>query len=399
MESTISWLDTTTEQQENTLDLLDKFRRRDTRDELGFGRIRDSFSNLFFPGTSTIQTRVRYFLFIPWIYAEVQQRDPPPDEFPDTIRRYEQRLIRGLLRGGEAEGVIGREAKEDLSRMPSTIYWGGLRSWDILRFNGSKSEYHARIRRNKTSGSDVRTLLESNSAIQESAWHKGLPDAPESFPQEASFNLRETEANYLHDRIIESHPDSLLARLLRLGEPLPNVDFPWEAPQFTDLSDRHQVYLLHAQNFSEISHGAVLLYNLMLAEKSEADDLQQEYMTDLSEWREMITARNTAFQDWSLNEFWSIVEQTAGQIPQRTRSFVTEWIKIIRENPTELWDQSEARRLISRRELQLKGRRARLHHADALRLWNDGAGLGRLGYRWPVARSHLNDIISNMEVR
>lgn len=36
---------------------------RGTLDELGIAPIRDGFSNLFFPGTSTIQTRAKYFFF------------------------------------------------------------------------------------------------------------------------------------------------------------------------------------------------------------------------------------------------------------------------------------------------------------------------------------------------
>lgn len=42
-----------------------------TLDELGIGSIRDTFSDELFPGTSTIQTRARYFLFVPWIMQMV----------------------------------------------------------------------------------------------------------------------------------------------------------------------------------------------------------------------------------------------------------------------------------------------------------------------------------------
>ena len=35
-------------------------------DELGIGLIRDGFSDLFFPGTSTIQTRAKYFFIVPY---------------------------------------------------------------------------------------------------------------------------------------------------------------------------------------------------------------------------------------------------------------------------------------------------------------------------------------------
>jgi hypothetical protein len=47
------------------VDVISAFREQDTRDELGLGTIRDGFANILFPGTSTIQTRARYFLF--WV--------------------------------------------------------------------------------------------------------------------------------------------------------------------------------------------------------------------------------------------------------------------------------------------------------------------------------------------
>jgi len=50
------------------LDVINAFSEKDTRDELGFGSVRDAFADTLFPGTSTIQTRARYFLFVPWIY-------------------------------------------------------------------------------------------------------------------------------------------------------------------------------------------------------------------------------------------------------------------------------------------------------------------------------------------
>ena len=36
-------------------------------DELGTGIVRDAFANYFFPGTSTIQTRAKYFLIVPYL--------------------------------------------------------------------------------------------------------------------------------------------------------------------------------------------------------------------------------------------------------------------------------------------------------------------------------------------
>ena len=68
MVSHFAWVDFAGENQQKMLDVVKLFQEKDTRDELGIGTIRDSFSDYFFPGTSTIQTRARYMLFVPWIY-------------------------------------------------------------------------------------------------------------------------------------------------------------------------------------------------------------------------------------------------------------------------------------------------------------------------------------------
>ena len=55
MPSTLTWLDHDPAARERSLRILAFFRVRDSRDELGLGAIRDSFSDKLFPGTSTIQ--------------------------------------------------------------------------------------------------------------------------------------------------------------------------------------------------------------------------------------------------------------------------------------------------------------------------------------------------------
>src|SRR5207253_5291425 len=94
------------EQRRQILDVLDLFREKGTVDELGLGTIRDAFANMLFPGTSTIQTRARYFLFVPWIYLRLERRRIPSAEIAPRARRAEIDLIERLLASGESDGVI-----------------------------------------------------------------------------------------------------------------------------------------------------------------------------------------------------------------------------------------------------------------------------------------------------
>ena len=60
----LGWVDHDGEHEQSILRALGAAKGHDARDELGLGTIRDSFADLFFPGLSTIQERVRYFLFV-----------------------------------------------------------------------------------------------------------------------------------------------------------------------------------------------------------------------------------------------------------------------------------------------------------------------------------------------
>src|SRR6202035_6164310 len=77
MQPTFAWLDFNTAERERTQRILALFEERETRDELGLGAIRDSFADHLFPGTSTIQTRLRYLFFVPWIYQDLERRRIP----------------------------------------------------------------------------------------------------------------------------------------------------------------------------------------------------------------------------------------------------------------------------------------------------------------------------------
>lgn len=65
MTSLIAWLDASSEDQRRMREIVNLFSERESRDELGIGQVRDTLSDLLWPGTSTLFTRARYFVFIP----------------------------------------------------------------------------------------------------------------------------------------------------------------------------------------------------------------------------------------------------------------------------------------------------------------------------------------------
>ncbi len=173
------------------LAIIDNFKEHDTRDELGIGSVRDGFADLLFPGTSTIQTRARYFLFVPWIYSQLEKDKVDSDHFED---------IKVLLKTEDTQGVIGKLAGQDLKRLPSNIYWNGLERWGIRRCAGNQYQYYQSLKafylsqKNKSMKNDDGENVEG--AVTRN-WHKGLPPVPAGFPKEARLALTAPEAQYL----------------------------------------------------------------------------------------------------------------------------------------------------------------------------------------------------------
>ena len=66
----LGWIDFSKEDRQKALDVINLLSEQGAVDELGIGIIRDAFANYFFPGTSTVQTRAKYFLIVPYVLRE-----------------------------------------------------------------------------------------------------------------------------------------------------------------------------------------------------------------------------------------------------------------------------------------------------------------------------------------
>jgi hypothetical protein len=193
VEPGLTWLDFDETDRRKALQAIELLREKDTLDELGFGSIRDAFSDRFFPGTSTIQTRARYFLFVPWDVTHDDGKRMTAEERIKNLRRRELKLIDALSRTTDPNvgGVIGKEAGRALQRMPSSIYWRGLHVWGIRRFDESIERYFRRRSRVESERAPMRTDDGEPTDPRPSDWHSSLPRRPKDLYEAASLELRE----------------------------------------------------------------------------------------------------------------------------------------------------------------------------------------------------------------
>lgn len=399
MTSTFAWLDFSDHDRKRAMDVVDLFREDDTRDELGIGVIRDAIADRLFPGTSTIQTRVRYFLFIAWLFHGLNARDAAPERFAQRIRQLQDRVRESLVKGGESLGVIGFRAGRDVQRLPSSVYWHGLHRLGLLRFQGSEYDYRSSLLGTIRSGAsltndDGEPLDDSQGGL----WDTRLPDAPDSWLDATSFNLTPEETEYMTHRINMSAGESLLAHFIDVGTVPGEAAFAWEhvAPEQLPAALREEV--TQARNFSESIQGAFLLYNLMLAEEKKSDKaLAEQYENHMAEWWEGLEARGAQLKKWDRARFWMLLSTWNARVKPSTRTFVEAWLDaVFRVNRVEdVFKDRGLRDLIRMRESVLKRARARLGNPRALDLWNGASGTAQLDYRWsrPV-KSMLGDLIN-----
>ena len=132
----LGWIDFSKEEREKVLDVIQLLQEPGAVDELGIGTIRDAFANYFFPGTSTIQTRAKYFLIVPYVLKEVGEGKYGSDKNKILKLVDEEERKCGLkLIQGDKRGVIGSLVLPHswVARKPSNIYWNGIKEFGIFR--------------------------------------------------------------------------------------------------------------------------------------------------------------------------------------------------------------------------------------------------------------------------
>lgn len=406
MPSTFAWLDHSEEQRRRMLDVVGLFEEKGTIDELGIGSVRDAISDLLFPGASTLHTRAKYLLFLPWIFVGMERDRVSSRAAPERLKRDEIRLIDALLAGNAGDGIIGGEARERLTRFPSVVYWSALERYGMRRVPITRSQYlrsldghYVRLR-----GVGRDDDGEPDHAAPRT-WHAGLPPAPDNLFDLQTFELSSTEAEYLAEQIIRQCGSTFLAHLVAQTDASATADMPWMHPAVATAKLTVAEHLDHAWMFSDVMHGASLLYNLILAEKvrdgqslggelAVDSDRVKRYRRMLVEWAQRLEQRRGALDGWEQHRFWQLIHSVNSRVPWRTRRFIDAWFDVVRARPEQVADDQAARELVANREMQVKRGLARVSNQRALERWSGESALEPLAFRWTQVRRITSDIVA-----
>ena len=404
--SLIAWLDASSEDQRRMREIVNLFSERESRDELGIGQVRDALSDTLWPGTSTLFTRARYFLFIPWCYRAAAEARNDVQKAAALAEQNERRLIRGLIDAGEEDGVIGGSVGMAVKNLPSALYWGGMRTHGILNDATLSREdaIAAEIDRADTRRTPTAEYQDELATWHDGGFHPTLPSVPQGFPTAVpeGFKMPSFEAAWLRDRILASSPGTMLEHAL-LHRPDAESAVPWQDSVLMAANGERVNVLDDARRFSILMNSASLMYNLMLAEAYELEGFDRvenpvdDYRERLSQWADQPGLAGDV-ATWDRGDFWRRVLNQNPNVNTRSRRFINDWLDILgTATLPELADDNTVRAFIARREREHKRTQARLTNKRLLQAWQGSSGSRPLVYRWAQMRPLIHDIHDGLE--
>ena len=392
----LGWIDFSKAERSKVLSVLDLLSESGTLDELGIAPVRDGFANLFFPGTSTIQTRAKYFLIVPYALKDLEHRtETNPNRILSALDAMERQCGERLLTGSNTDGIIGsRSLRQNqwVKRTPSDIYWAGLRSYGIFKGgNISLSEYVRVSCKLKSQKATLARLGNRNDEADESDtddkdageysrmqfWR--IPTYQEHWMDTLDIALTNEEGAFLKAQIISAFPNSMMACILR----------------------NHWTDLLDCRSFQELEPYIGLF----------PEDIQRDYAlaNDFSSFifvvRTLYNVIISEGQNENANEIWDKVSQELGSFAQVDLEsifgrlglygnvFLCSFLRKTREYMN-AGDVDGLEKEIRRRERELKQTRAKTMHPGEFdpTVWYGGQ---ELDYRYGSARVIMRDIFES----
>ena len=391
----LGWIDFSKEDRQKALDVINLLSEQGAVDELGIGIVRDAFANYFFPGTSTIQTRAKYFLIVPYIL-----RDAIDGRYGKDVNRILRAIdaeekecgIKLLEANPKAEGVIGTRVlpKGWVARKPSDIYWNGIRTYGIfcdyglsipeyvslaVKLNTQKSS--AKLgNRNDEAEENEKDDSDAGDIMNVSFWN--LPIYHDNWRDNLTIELTNEEAFYLDKQIQKGAKGSLLEYVLKNRIDMNKYeDFVSMAAELSEKVEEKLTFMMKlACEFNNLVYMARVRFNVMLSE--------EENEVAVSEWdRLKPQVKRRANVDLSA-VFNKLELHNPG-----TYLFLSKL-----QEAFKALDIDAADELIKKRERQLKGiNRAKLNRTKEFD-HSKWVGGGELDYRFSNARRIINDIYS-----
>lgn len=396
----LGWIDFSQKDRQKALDMMALLQEQGAVDELGIGIVRDAFANVFFPGTSTIQTRAKYFLIVPYSLRDAVdgRYGRNVDSILKKIDEDEKECGKQLMKNSPGEdGIIGSRVLPDewVARTPSDIYWNGIRTYRIFQDDSlSIREYVSLCSREKNekarmnagnradeSGDADRDDKDAGDFGALTFWN--LPVYSKDWREHLQIGLTRTEAEFLKKQMTETMGTSLLSFILKNHVDVDRCDdFECLTELLEPDLDRHMADLMRlACGFSNLVYLARTRYNLILSEGANKEAIRAWDKLEGEILRKASVDLDAVFSELRIND------------PQK-KTFL--FLKAIQKCFLEKrYEDADTR--IREREIFLKGpARAKLNRPKEYDPQN-WVGGRRLDYRYSDAKRIIQDIYAGEE--
>lgn len=279
----LGWVDYSREERETIKELLKVLGESGSLDELGVGIVRDSISDLLYPGTSVLHTRAKYYILIPELFKKAMKSGlTTSSEVRNLINTDQDRIARALRRaideetGTKAAGIIGGRSDRGVKMKPTRIYWNALRTTEILcnsdmSFDDACSAVAGYNRKTQNMVIKYESEDDGGDADDVGAGNFALFTAPckeriEDYLENPTLHLRKDEADYLRTQFLHVPvmKNTLMEYCLKTKTSYQGValdDIPTEGmPEVL----AHNLEL--ATEFANFIYGAYIVYNLLFIE-------------------------------------------------------------------------------------------------------------------------------------
>lgn len=405
----LGWIHFSDTTRRQVLKIIDLLGEAGAVDELGIGVVRNAFSNEMFRGISTIQTRARYFFFVPYLiidYLRGNQTEPAQS----YMNKAEMNLLEELtLHSGNPENdrIIGHTIAQknsqagrrvqELVRKPSEIYWGGIREYGIFQKTHSFGQLCDAINKGHYSNKSIDNISTDKEKGDDNPDFEKWTELFD-IPYQAGWNrndmsLSVEEAEHLSERIIETQQNNLIALLLK------NPDWIEEflaVEKYKDLIhtsfylklDTHnQKVLKTAVQFWELMYGAHIRFNILIQERP----IQKEKVSFQVIWDEWLenTIEKFNWDEFDREFMWEITNKNS-RVKYYTRQFVDSWFDKIQKK-TYLTAIHELDEVVKNQEIRNKNDRSKLRNTNT-DVHSNWVGIDRLEYRLSYAQTIVRDI-------
>ncbi len=395
----LGWIDFSEKDRKMAIDVIHLLDEKGAMDELGIGIVRDAFSNRFFPGTSTVQTRAKYFFMIPYIIKECceDKRNKTIEAVKRMIDEREKACAVRMKNAGETDGVIGADVIPDrwVVRRPYSIYWNGIRRLGIFkRPYMMLNEYiqYMLKHRDEKSVSNWSAEGEENEQDDKGAGSEGQDpfwNLPEEYhpgwEKDLHIELTKGEAQHLRDCILLLEDDCLLKTVVAQHVPLAEYTQEKKEEPFRGLyhhleddgllDENMKQMMLMALRFDSLVYLSIVLYNRILSEDQNDDATKA--------WDENYEQRLPEIAALDMDDLFVLTKVE----DRKTKCFLEDMQRYLLSG-----DIDSAKERIIAREVELKGSsRSKLLNRSTLptKRWVGGT---HLDYRMRVTARLMNDL-------